>query len=208
MIIRAPTAFCFAPTTLISAGFCLSLFASMLCNFVRLDDDNELRLENRVDKIGFYCWEPTWTDNRFSMSDFTFDEQFERARRFSITANVFGFVVWLIYLIAGCKDFPPKVFVMCANFCYIACFFEGFKFWMLRSTFFCDDSSEGNEALDRTLGCKYDTGGRCSIAAIVIWFVAGKTIFAHTRDAILKFEEQHGGPNDAADAEREANENA
>ena len=196
---------CLAPTTLVSAGFCLSLFASSLCNFMRLDDDNDIRSDLRVDKIGFYCYEPTWIDERFSMGDLEFDEQFQRARAFSITANVFGFTVWLIYLIAGCKDFPPTVFMVCANFCYIACFFEGFKFWMLRSTYFCDDTTEENMDLGRTLGCRYDTAGKCSISAIVIWFFAGKAIIAHTRDAFLKYKEEQygGGSNDAAEAPAE-----
>eukprot|EP00339_Tiarina_fusa_P028471 CAMPEP_0117016610 /NCGR_PEP_ID=MMETSP0472-20121206/13082_1 /TAXON_ID=693140 ORGANISM="Tiarina fusus, Strain LIS" /NCGR_SAMPLE_ID=MMETSP0472 /ASSEMBLY_ACC=CAM_ASM_000603 /LENGTH=130 /DNA_ID=CAMNT_0004720735 /DNA_START=363 /DNA_END=755 /DNA_ORIENTATION=- len=125
----------------------------------------------------------------------TLDSELERARRFGLTANVFGFCVWLIYLVAACRQFPPKVFIAAGLFCYIACFFEGFKFWILRSNFFCDNALE-------TLGCSLDTGGNCAISAVVLWFVAGKLICAHTKDRMNNAgeDENDGAPagDDAA----------
>ena len=184
---------CFGPSAFISAAFCLSLFSSSLCNFVRLDDDNILRdTDFEFDKIGFWCFETTLNDNRYAMTELsTLDTNLERARKFGITANVFGFCVWMIYLFASCRRLPPKVFIFAGFLCYLACFFEGFKFWILRSRFFCDG--------DR-LGCTIDRGGNCAISAIVLWFFAGKLVCAHTKERMNAGEEEENNNDDSGAA--------
>jgi hypothetical protein len=49
----------------------------------------------------------------------------------------------------------------------------GLKFLMLQSTYFCEGGNKG---------CSISTGARCSISAIVFWFVASLMTCAHAKE--------------------------
>jgi hypothetical protein len=81
--------------------------------------------------------------------------------------SVLGFIVWLATLFLVCM--PSKLLIMWGFFALVTCLFEGMKWWILRSTTFCDGSD---------LGCSMDTAGAVSIAAACCWFVATLLICA------------------------------
>jgi hypothetical protein len=67
----------------------MSIIASSLCNYVKLDENNIRRTDGPtfVDKIGFWCYEPVFLSGRYDMSGFDFDDNFKKARAFGTTAK-------------------------------------------------------------------------------------------------------------------------
>ena len=100
--------------------------SSSLCNFLSLNEDNQARQVFDVRSIGFWCFE-TEEGRRFEYSGDLdeFDDRFEAARGLGFTANIFGFVIWLVYHAAACFAYPPPVFWVTAFFCFLTCMFEG-----------------------------------------------------------------------------------
>jgi len=156
---------CFGPSLFVSAAFSLSLTSSSLCNYLVLDGDNVWRGPPfNVRAIGFWCYEQT-DGNRYSYANEldNYDSAFESARAMGLVANIMGFCVLCIYIISGCIPLPAIAWYVTGLAALLTGFFEGMKFMMLQSELFCDGSG---------LGCSYYKGGRCSIASIVLWFVA------------------------------------
>jgi hypothetical protein len=117
---------CFGPSLFVSAAFVLSLTATSLCNFLELDDTNVLKGAN-VAEIGFWCYERSNGD-RYGYSnelDDNMDSKFEAARSMGLIANILGFFVWIIYLLAACIPMPAVVFVGTGFVCLFTCMFEG-----------------------------------------------------------------------------------
>jgi hypothetical protein len=165
--------FCLGPSLIISAAFILSLYSSSICDFVELDDDNVLRetlFEPRA--VGLWCYQQVGSGDRYELPDELEDDELDQARAFSMTANCCGFIAWVFYLFAACVPFPPPLFLLAGLACVMACFFEGMKFWILRSGF-CDGDN---------LGCSMDTGGRLAISACVFWFVASLLTCGHAKE--------------------------
>jgi hypothetical protein len=81
-----------------------------------------------------------------------------------------GFVVWIVYLFAACIPCMPVTILFTGFLAFCATIFEGFKWWMLKSTFWCDGEN---------LGCTMDTAGKVGIAAAACWFVASLMTCAH-----------------------------
>lgn len=179
---------CFGPSFFVSAAWILSIASSTLCNFFQLDEDNER--SNLFQSIGFWCYEVSGSGTRYSYKDVDFDDNFQKARAFGTTANVLGFVVWLFYLFAACIRFPPTFFIFAGLLCMFTCLFEGLKFWMNKSTFFCD----GNN-----LGCSIDTAAKCGISAAVLWFVAFLMTCAHAAERMSKQGERGGEQGEEGD---------
>mmetsp|Transcript_22784 Transcript_22784/g.49738 ORF Transcript_22784/g.49738 Transcript_22784/m.49738 type:complete len:223 (-) Transcript_22784:169-837(-) len=199
---------CLGPSLFASVAFCLGLVASSLCNFVELDSTNALQVNPiyNVRSIGFWCYESE-SGSRYEYNDLyenRWDDKFEVARSLGLTANCIGFVVWLIYLCAGCIKMPSPVFASIGCLCMCACMFEGFKLWIFRSTFFCDRGNGFG-------GCSLDTGARCTISAVVFWFVAMCMSSAHAVERTKSGEEDEEPaaepepePEQPADAEKDA----
>lgn len=194
---------CCGPSIFVSAAFCLSIVSTSLCNFFELDIDNQFRKTANVQAIGFWCWEGA-NGNRYEYSgvlEAAQDQDFDYARAFGFTANIAGMVIWLIYLFAACIPFPSKVFMCTGMLCHIVCMFEGFKFWLKRSTAFCDSDSA------MVLGCTMDTGAYCSISAAVLWFLAGCMTCAHGKERMGVEEERNSDdreqPNEPEDPKAE-----
>mmetsp|Transcript_27063 Transcript_27063/g.56683 ORF Transcript_27063/g.56683 Transcript_27063/m.56683 type:complete len:202 (-) Transcript_27063:224-829(-) len=188
---------CLGPSFFASLAFCLGLVASSLCNFVELDDDSALRGSPQfASSVGFWCYEQVGSGSRFEYGSFAFedrwDDKFEVARSLGLTANIIGFVVWLIYLCAGCVPMPPAIFGSIGCLCWCACMFEGFKFWIFRSEFFCDGDD---------LGCSLDTGGKCSVTAVVFWFVAFMMAAGHSKERMDAAKADEEGGDAGGDAE-------
>jgi hypothetical protein len=165
--------FCIGPSTIVSAAFFLSIYSSSVCDFVELDEDNALRetiFEPRA--VGLWCYQQVGSGDRYELPDWMEDDGLTKARAFSTTANSCGFIAWLLYLFAACVPFPPPVFLVAGLACFMACLFEGLKFWILRSGF-CDGDN---------LGCSMDTGGKLAISACVFWFVASLMTCGHAKE--------------------------
>ena len=61
---------------------------------------------------------------------------------------------------------------------------SGLKFMMFKSTFLCDGDNKG---------CELSTGGRCSVCAVVFWFLASCMAGAHTKERMDAAENEGGG---------------
>jgi hypothetical protein len=181
--------FCLGPAIFVSAAWILSLYATSVCDFVKLDEDNVLRDESFNPRaVGMWCYQRDTSEshyeNRYTYPSWVEDNDDEliRARAFSMTANACGFIAWVIYLFAACLQFPPPVFLVAGLACFLACFFEGMKFWLLK-TDFCDPSNTG---------CSLDTGGRLCISACVLWFVASLMTCGHAKERMDANKEARG----------------
>ena len=98
------------------------------------------------------------------MRDVDVDSKFEAARGLGTTVMVFGWTIWIFYLLASCKRFGPKVFMFVGLLCILNTLFQGLVFLIFKSVV-C------------TFGCSPGTHGKCAISAIVFWFLAGLTSF-------------------------------
>ena len=186
----------FLPGLFVTAAFCLSLSASGLCNFAKLDDDNPFtfpKAENAgVHSVGFWCFEQEGTGNRYSLQNISLSDDLDRARAFGLTANILGFIAWLLYLFMTCVPFPPMVFAGMGFWCELVCLFEGLKFWIFKAPV-CDE------------GCSLDTGAKCSISAAVCWFLAGCMACAQAKERSMAAEKEEEGEKDQEEGEvREA----
>jgi len=189
---------CFGPGFLVCCAFALSITASGLCNFVRLDDGNFLRLPEEnyrgVESVGFWCYEQVGTGIRYSLGSLPTGSELEKARAFGLTANIIGFVVWIIYLFMGCIPIPPMGIIAVGCLCELVCLFEGLKFWIFKSPFFCDNENGG---------CGLDAGAKCSISAAVLWFLVGCMACAHAKERMMAAEK--GDANQQPDQDDDDN---
>ena len=122
---------CLGPSTFVSLAFCLGLIASALCDFVRLDEDNRDRKIFLIESAGLWCHTSTIDGGRYEYSTIqenqVLDDTFDATRSLSLTANILGFVLWLLFLFAGCLKFPPAVFALASCLAMCATLFEGTK---------------------------------------------------------------------------------
>ena len=75
----------------------------------------------------------------------------------------FGWTILVFYIFAGCKRFPPKVFMFVGLLGVCNALFQGLVFLL------------GKSDICESLGCSLGTGGRCAISASVFWFLTGIT---------------------------------
>ena len=217
------------PSTFVSLAFCLGLIASALCDFVRLDEDNRDRKIFLIESAGLWCHTSTIDGGRYEYSTIqenqVLDDTFDATRSLSLTANILGFVLWLLFLFAGCLKFPPAVFALASCLAMCATLFEGTKipytekkersYWCfsplssllvdypgLKFMIFKADVCEG--------GCELDTGARCSICAIVFYFVSWCMIGAYTKERMdaEKESEPEPEPEQAEEAPEDKGEEA
>ena len=109
--------------------------------------------------IGLWCFQANNGDN-FDGRDIDFGSTFETARALGTTTMVFGWIIWIFYLVAGCVRVSPMGFRIIGLFGVLTCVFQGLVFLVLKSDV-CNQ------------GCDLDTGGKCGIAACVFWFLTG-----------------------------------
>jgi len=153
---------CCGPAFFVSAAFILSIIANSRCKFVMLDENNPFRVDGfivGINAIGLWCFEGNnglWYDSQ----DVNVDSKYDAARGLGTTTMVFGFLIWLFYLFAGCRRFPPQAFMLVGFGSILTCLFQSLVFLILKS-----GACAG--------GCSLDTHGKCAIAAAVLWFVAG-----------------------------------
>jgi hypothetical protein len=182
---------CIGPSMLVSAAFILSLYSTSVCDFVELDEDNVIRdFAFQPRAVGLWCYQQEGSGNRYELPNELEDDELTQARAFSMTANSCGFIAWILYLFAACLPFPPPVFLVAGLACFMACLFEGLKFWILRSKF-CDGDLKG---------CSMDTGGKLAISACVFWFVASLMTCGHAKER-MDADKDDGGEEQAPEGE-------
>jgi hypothetical protein len=154
----------FAPTILSCTALILSIFANSRCNLVKPDafvwDDSP----NAPESVGLWCFEANNGIN-YDGRDVEGDSKFEAARGLGTTTMVFGWLIFFFYLFAACFPFGPVVFRITGLLGILTCLFQGLVFLVYKSNI-C------------AAGCSLDTGGRCGIAAVVFWWLAGMTSLA------------------------------
>ena len=150
---------CCGPALFATAAFILSLVANSRCNLMTASVvETSYSLPNQASSFGLYCYTANngaWYDTR----DITFDSKFKAARALGTTTLALGFCVWLFYIFAACCRFSPMAFRFVGFLCFCNVIFQSLVFLVKKSEV-C------------TNGCGLDTGGKCAIAAAVLWFVA------------------------------------
>mmetsp|Transcript_11988 Transcript_11988/g.35074 ORF Transcript_11988/g.35074 Transcript_11988/m.35074 type:complete len:186 (-) Transcript_11988:223-780(-) len=154
---------CLGPSFFCSAGFILSIFANGRCYFFQLSENNPIG-ENfpsgiQPYKIGLWCYEDVLNRN-WDIRPYSFDEKFEAARGLGTASSSIGLVLWLFYIFAGCKPFPPVAFKFIGLLGVVNC--------MLQSLVFLLGQSEVCAG-----GCELNIGANCAISAAVMYFVGG-----------------------------------
>lgn len=114
--------------------------------------------------FGLWCFESSG-GSLVNLRDFSFGDAYTAARVLGVTTLVMGSIIVLLYLVAGCFRFSPTAFKGVGTLCILTCLFQGLVF-LVYSSRIC------------TFGCTLDTGGKCAIAATVLWFVTGITTCA------------------------------
>lgn len=153
----------FGPTILSCTALILSIFANSRCNLVK-PDAFVSEYPNAPESVGLWCYEANNGIN-YDGRDIEGDSKFEAARGLGTTTMVFGWLIFFFYLFASCFRFGPVVFRITGLLGILTCLFQGLVFLVYKSDV-CD------------AGCDLDTGGRCGIAAVVFWFLAGMTSLA------------------------------
>jgi hypothetical protein len=153
----------------------LSIFANSRCNMIDYslpDQDGGGFFGEPLTprSFGLWCYEAQ-NGNKYDTRDTELDSKFEAARGLGTTVMVLGWLIFCFYLIASCKRFPPKAFMMIGFLCVCTSFFQGLVFLVNKSEV-CEIGS-----------CSLGTGGRCGISAIVFWFLAGATSCASGKEA-------------------------
>jgi hypothetical protein len=88
----------------------------------------------------------------------------DAARGLGTTNLVLGFCIWLFYLVAACRRFGPGEFKLIGCLCVLACLFQCLVFVIFQSDEICAGDNRG---------CEIGVGGKCGIAAVIFWFLAG-----------------------------------
>lgn len=184
---------CLGPFFFSSLAFGLGLMSLRLCNFVSLNGSPAAIMPPFPTKAGFWCFEGPGKHNEIKGSPLEshLDDEFKIARSLGLIANIIGFLVCMIYLCAGCIKYPPVVFASTSCMCLLACMFEGFKFWIFRSDFFC-------YSYVNLSSCNIDTASKFGISSIVFWLVAFAMATVHRKkNSNRKNENEDGdGGND------------
>jgi len=152
---------CIGPSTFTSIALILSIFANSRCNLVKLTDAFPGDLAIEPTALGLWCFEDSF-GNSWDARSYDGDNKFEAARGLGTSVLVFGWIMLIFYLFASCKPFPPLWFRVIGLFGVINCLLQGLVFLVYKSKVCAN-------------GCSLDTGGRCAVAAIVFWFIAGLT---------------------------------
>lgn len=161
---------CFGPSSLASIALILSIFANARCNLVKPKILGLFNLfPNAPDTFGLWCYEANngvLYDARSTGGDSTY----EAARALGTATLCLGFAIVIMNIVAGCQRCSRTVYqgigalALCTSLC------QGLVFLVYKSTL-CD------------YGCDLDTGGKCGIAAVVLWFLSGVTSFAAGKKA-------------------------
>jgi uncharacterized protein YhhL (DUF1145 family) len=146
-----------------TAAFCLSISANSLCQFVQPETEDFLAGFPLVpESVGLWCYEAN-NGAQYSLRDIAVeDSKYKAARALGTTANVMGFIIWLVFIFTSCIPVPAPVFYFMSFLCILNCLFQGLVFLIFKSDI-CD------------AGCSLDTGGKCAIAATVFWFLTALT---------------------------------
>jgi hypothetical protein len=111
--------------------------------------------------IGLWCFEDTNGD-LYDLRDFSFGSKHVAARAMGVTTLCLGLIVVMFYLVASCRKFPPHVFKFVGAIGILNALFQGLVFLLLKSIVCIG-------------GCSLDTGGKCAVSAVVMWFLTGIT---------------------------------
>lgn len=111
--------------------------------------------------FGLWCYE-SGNGSFYDLRDVSFDSKFDAARALGVTTLCLGWMTVIFYLIAGCRRFSPHVFKFIGALGLLNTLFQGLVFLVYKSVVCVG-------------GCSLDTGGKCAIAAIVMWFLTGIT---------------------------------
>lgn len=117
--------------------------------------------------------------------DFVVDGNLKAARAFSTLAFIFGGVFLFSNLLSSCVSPLRNTPKLEAPAFLVACIFQGLTFLLLHSSLCTDNAliaklegdvaSLGNSGVEFPETCSVSTGARCTIAAIVFWFMAALT---------------------------------
>jgi hypothetical protein len=188
---------CFGPSLLSSIALILSIFGNSRCNLLTLNGSGLVsdNLPFAPKSFGLWCYESVNGD-LYDLRDYSFDSKYDAARALGVTTLCLGWMIVIFYLIAGCKRFPPHAFKFVGAIGILNTLFQGLVFLIYKSVV-CSG------------GCSLDTGGKCAVSAVVMWFLTGITSCGAGKDAGEsegRHRENHDNDNNEAD-EKPADKN-
>jgi hypothetical protein len=126
--------------------------------------------------IGLWCFESD-TGDFYDLRDYSFDSKFNAARALGVITLGLGWIVIIFYAVACCCRFPPLAFTLAIEISKFNVLFQGLVFLLYKSKV-C------------TAGCRLDSGGKCAVSAVVLWFLSGLTF-----DTLWEDAEKSDGPS-------------
>jgi hypothetical protein len=154
--------------SLSAAATVLSILAICRCNFVDIDKVDGVSgvfawiLDLVVPQsFGLWCYEDS-SGASFDASDLEFDENYQAARILGTVVLCIGLVILLLNVMAVCNCLKGMAHLLVGILCALNSVMQGLVFVVLQSDV-C------------ALGCSLGTGGKCGVAATIVWFLAGTT---------------------------------
>jgi len=130
-------------------------------------------------------------------SSISIDSYGKAARAFGTLALIVGGIFLFANLISACISPSRKTSRLEAPAFLLACFFQGMAFLVLRSSLCNDNALVAQFEQDVSIlgkhiefpdTCSLSVGGKCTIAAVVFWFVAALTSGMSVRSEKLEEE--------------------
>jgi hypothetical protein len=142
----------------------LSILGNSRCDLVQLTsitEDSWRSIPYSTASVGLWCFQHDDGSTQNNASNILTDKKFDAARAMSVMAICFGCLMVVLYLMAGCVRFQPTVFRwVSSSFAICAGTLQSLVFVVYRSNV-CSG------------GCRFDTGGKCAVSAVVLWFLIG-----------------------------------
>jgi hypothetical protein len=152
-----------------SVSLILSIFANSRCNLFKFDNNTPLssillrRLPSAPRAIGLWCMETT-EGTLISLRNSSIGGVFGTARALGTATLLLGTIIVIFLSASKCFRFTPNTIRFIGGLCIGNGLLQGLVFIAHKSV--------------RCIGsCRLDTGGRCAVAAIIMWIITGVVTF-------------------------------
>lgn len=173
---------CFGPATFVTCAFILSQFAQKGCQFITLNDGDEMSdvsggsVRDRViASAGLHCWRSANGVNFvYNDSYYPFTSEHETAQRMALATTIMGATAWGAYIFASCVRFPPVVWVFLSLTLAATCVCQGLIFRLFNSDWCSGDDDN----------CALGSSSKCGISACVFWGISSLMTCGIAKEAI------------------------
>lgn len=160
----------FIPTLLSTISFCIFASGAYWCDFISINVEVP-----EVGNNGWGLWSYERNDVCYYYNDFVVDSNIIYARGFTVMSQIIGGTCLLLMYYSAFNPLPTSVWlsigVAQSFFC---CIFSGLSLQIFHSNICADLAFD--EYIGMNLGCGYNRGARCAIAASVMYLLTGMFI--------------------------------